>query len=147
MVCSTKGCGGVHLAKGLCKRCYQRQYMRTYDNKWRRSKRGKKVRSKNNEAWYKRNPDKARDVSLKCALKKHGLTLTDYSVLLAKQGGTCAICGRKPGKKRLSLDHDHKTNKVRGLLCNNHNMGIGYFCDNPVLLRAAAAYLEHTASS
>ena len=44
--------------------------------------------------------------------------------------------------KRLTVDHNHETNTIRGLLCSNCNTGLGMFSDNPELLIAAAEYLE-----
>lgn len=81
------------------------------------------------------------DALLRC---RHGLTIEQYNALLRRQRGRCAICGaaKCKTKRRLSVDHDHATDLVRGLLCNNCNIGIGQFQDNPVLLRKAAAYLE-----
>ena len=43
---------------------------------------------------------------------------------------------------RLAVDHCHKTGKIRGLLCNRHNQGIGYMNDSPELLMKAAKYIE-----
>ena len=81
-------------------------------------------------------------------LKKYGITPEEFDRLYRLQNGVCAVC-RQPetstrlGKlKSLAVDHDHETNKVRGLLCAKHNMGVGMFNDNPVLLRATADYLE-----
>ena len=51
---------------------------------------------------------------------------------------SCTICGEE-GK--LVVDHDHKTNKVRGLLCNHCNRGLGHFKDDPDLLEYARIYL------
>lgn len=50
----------------------------------------------------------------------------------------CAICGVKT---KLFVDHDHKSEKVRGLLCNHCNLGLGHFRDSPLLLEFARAYL------
>ena len=77
-------------------------------------------------------------------LRTYGLSSTDYATLLAKQGGGCAICGRLParGKRALNVDHDHTTGKIRGLLCDNCNNGLGLFRDNVDLLLAAGLYLE-----
>lgn len=53
--------------------------------------------------------------------------------------GECEICG---SKVNLAVDHCHATGQLRGLLCSNHNRGIGYFADDPRLLQAAIAYLK-----
>lgn len=53
----------------------------------------------------------------------------------------CIICGESQ-KLQLSIDHDHKTGRVRGALCNRCNLGLGHFRDKPELLRLAALYLE-----
>lgn len=58
--------------------------------------------------------------------------------VMASQGDSCAVCG----ETATHLDHDHKTNLNRGMLCTSCNMAIGLFHDNPELLRAAADYLE-----
>jgi len=71
-----------------------------------------------------------------------GLTLDDYERLLATQGGVCAICERPPKKRRLHVDHDHATGKVRGLLCFTCNRYVLGKYATPAKLRAAADYLE-----
>ena len=85
--------------------------------------------------------------------RRFNLTGEEYAAMLAEQGGGCAICGQKEtavsanGKiKDLAVDHDHETGVLRGLLCFNHNQGIGRFQNDPALLRAAADYLEAHAS-
>ena len=83
--------------------------------------------------------------------KQFGMTLEAYDQMLAAQNGVCAIC-RKPetakdgygGVKRLSVDHNHETGKVRGLLCGRCNTGLGFFKDNPDVLAEATAYLVNT---
>ena len=62
--------------------------------------------------------------------------------LARSQGNCCAICGAKPKGRRLAVDHDHKTGKVRGLLCMFCNTGLGKFRDDPKLLKKAIGYLE-----
>ena len=50
----------------------------------------------------------------------------------------CVICG---SNEKLVIDHDHKTNMVRGMLCNHCNRGLGHFRDDPLILEFAAQYL------
>jgi hypothetical protein len=74
----------------------------------------------------------------------YGITVEEFEMMSTTQGGVCKICGRPPiGKSRLSVDHEHSTSRrVRGLLCDPCNTGVGMFRDNPELLRGAADYLE-----
>lgn len=53
------------------------------------------------------------------------MSIADYDALLAAQGGRCAICGARPGRRNLAVDHDHATGKVRGLLCTTCNVKLG----------------------
>ncbi len=53
-----------------------------------------------------------------------GVTDADYERLLSEQGGTCALCPTKPKTRRLHVDHDHATGKVRGLLCYRCNRAL-----------------------
>jgi hypothetical protein len=75
--------------------------------------------------------------------RRYGMSLADYDALLAHQGGVCAICGKK-SKRRLVVDHCHSLRKVRGLLCDKCNIGLGMFDDDIDRLRAAIAYLERS---
>jgi DNA-directed RNA polymerase subunit RPC12/RpoP len=69
--------------------------------------------------------------------------------MLAVQDNKCAICGKEDDTvlssgayKRLAVDHCHKTGKLRGILCENCNRGIGMFKDNQELLEQAIRYLN-----
>ena len=76
--------------------------------------------------------------------RMYGITEEQYNQMLASQNGCCAICGtNKPtGKwKVFAVDHDHKTGKVRELLCNECNRGMGLLRDNAELLQKAANYI------
>ena len=66
----------------------------------------------------------------------------DYDSLLAAQKGGCAICGALPLTRRLDVDHDHRTMRVRGLLCHRCNRALPSWI-SPSWLLAAAAYLEN----
>jgi hypothetical protein len=81
-------------------------------------------------------------------VRKYGITLYDYSRMLVDQEGKCAICGTSEGgtrngkAKALAIDHCHKTGKVRQLLCEACNTGLGKFKDSPEILISAAEYLR-----
>lgn len=87
--------------------------------------------------WSNKNKDKRKYYILKSAT---GVTKDQYDDLLNEQKNVCAICDGKLSKK-LSVDHCHKTNLVRGLLCSKCNFGLGYFNDDPELLKKAISYL------
>lgn len=83
--------------------------------------------------------------------RKYGLTGDEYDALLDRQGGVCAIC-RQPERlmgrgrvRRLAVDHDHRTGKVRGLLCASCNTVLGQLRDDPEwaadFVRRMRAYL------
>lgn len=80
--------------------------------------------------------------------KRYGLTAAQYYEMNDAQGGVCAICGGPPtsGLNRLSVDHCHKTNKVRGLLCRECNSGLGHFKDDDKRILRAAEYLNRAKS-
>lgn len=71
----------------------------------------------------------------------YGLTSEQYAAMFASQGGLCAVCRGRGGKKGLVVDHCHETGVVRGLLCHRCNVGIGALGDAPAALRRAVKYL------
>lgn len=81
-------------------------------------------------------------------LRFYGITTEQYATMFTQQRGLCAICQQaetmtyRGTVKQLSVDHDHETGKVRGLLCAACNFALGKFKDDPTLLRSAADYLE-----
>lgn len=111
--------------------------------------------SKKAQQWHRDNPDKRaiiearrkprtyeqrRDAVLR---REYGITLEQYNELLSAQGGRCAICrADAPGRgKTFVVDHCHASGRVRGLLCNGCNVGLGHFRDDPESLAAAILYL------
>lgn len=100
---------------------------KAYQASWRRSENGKRG---------------ARASHLKA---KRGLTTEQFDAMVSAQENSCAICG-KPGEVEhhglLSIDHDHSTGVVRGLLCDSCNVGLGRFGDDLDRLEKAAAYLR-----
>lgn len=82
-------------------------------------------------------------------LRKYGLDEKSYRKMQEAQAGLCLICGlpetasHRGKTKSLSVDHDHFSGKVRGLLCGRCNQTLGRVKDNPMLLRRMAEYLEN----
>ena len=134
-------------ASGHCKDCLRitagewyvmnKEKVKESSRRWHQEN-PKKARDKT-RTWNQRNPEKLRAGLLR---RQYGLTLEDYDALAAAQGRVCAIC-RKPelSSRRLHVDHDHTTRKVRGLLCGNCNRMLGLAKDKPEILRAAIEYL------
>lgn len=96
------------------------------------------------KAWRSHNPEYRRKYTLKTV---YNLTPEQVEKMLAEQGSVCAVCGTdKPGGPRTAktwtVDHDHETGRVRGLLCTRCNRALGLLRDDPMVLRAAIAYLE-----
>lgn len=76
--------------------------------------------------------------------RKYNMTIDDYNQMFDNQEGKCKICGthKLELKRRLSVDHCHKTGKIRGLLCSNCNHGLGSFKDSVSFLENAINYLK-----
>ncbi len=95
-----------------------------------------------------KNPLRVHEYQLK---RKFGITIKQYEDMFKNQKGACAICGGVEKTKhnitkeirRLSIDHSHKTGKVRGLLCNACNTGLGKFKERYDLLAKAILYLAN----
>lgn len=76
--------------------------------------------------------------------REYQITFEDFKELFKKQDGKCKICGLTQDIKRLAIDHDHKTKKIRGLLCDKCNRGLGHFNDDISMLELAIKYLKGT---
>lgn len=77
-------------------------------------------------------------------VRQYGITLEQYDLMVDEQNGCCKICGTdEPGgnRKRFSIDHNHQTGEVRGLLCGSCNAALGLLKDNPEILQSAFNYL------
>jgi len=118
-----------------------KEYFNQLDRQYYQENKEKRVQYSRD--FRKNQPKKVRETYLK---HKYDLTLEQYDELLKSQDYKCAICkssscGRKD-RKILFIDHCHNTGKVRGLLCNKCNCGIGNFKDKPEFLKEAIKYLE-----
>lgn len=91
--------------------------------------------------YNKRNPNVVKNTKLK---HYYGIDLSTYNILAKKQNYSCYICKTPEEKLRtaLSVDHCHKTGRVRGLLCDSCNNGLGRFKDSIVFLEEAIKYLK-----
>ena len=83
---------------------------------------------------------------------RYGITLAQYEAMVAQRGGRCDVCGQLPSAEntrahwggKLCIDHCHGTGSVRGLLCNNCNLAVGYGKTPDTLERAAEYLRRHT---
>ncbi len=91
-------------------------------------------------AWTKANPDKRKESQIK---NEYGISLAEKDAMIKSQGGGCAICASTTwGSRGPQIDHCHDTGRIRGVLCEHCNRGLGSFKDAPSSLRTAALYLE-----
>lgn len=75
-------------------------------------------------------------------LRVYKLPREDFDTLLKNQGGSCAICGSLDwGGRTPHIDHDHKSGKVRGILCQSCNLAVGFVRNSPEIATAMAKYL------
>lgn len=91
--------------------------------------------------WRDNNKEKVLNKRYK---ERYGITYDEYCNMLKEQNHKCAICGVDEvdsRSKKLCVDHDHETGKVRQLLCHNCNCGLGHFKDSLVGLSKALEYL------
>ena len=127
----------------------RREYTRVWDAAHPDSKRESHLRFRAahpgySAAWSRGHPEAKRRQHLRY---EYGLTVAEYDAMLDAQGGVCAVCGKPETRVQhgrvdpLAVDHNHETGEARGLLCNNCNVGISRFNDDPHLLLAAVAYL------
>lgn len=106
------------------------------------------------EYYYRKDSGKHRSECAECLIeltkyRAYGVCNVKYDEMLVKQHGGCAICGSKFDNTRfrkLSIDHDHRTGAVRGLLCSNCNTSLGLMKDSPERLQAAIDYLNRFGS-
>lgn len=97
-------------------------------------------RSKAEIAAAKRRSEQAWAARIK---RTYGITAEEYEAIKEHQGGVCAICNRANGKtRRLSVDHDHKTGAIRGILCRPCNNILGQLRDDAVAALRVVWYLQ-----
>lgn len=91
---------------------------------------------KDENSYRKKNPEVERKRKLK---SKYNITLEEYNNMIISQNGECYICKKQ---KILSVDHNHKTGRIRKLLCQKCNAGIGMFDENIDILKNVILYIQ-----
>lgn len=119
---------------------------RAYMKKWRRENRAKVLayvekRKPRRAAIARKNKKKLQTYHRGKRLERYDMTHADFAARKKAQGGVCAICEKA---RKLVVDHDHETGKVRGLLCNQCNTALGLFKDDTVSLARAVEYLKQS---
>lgn len=137
-ICKEKKCKRKHYGHGFCKFHYDKLYY---------GKNRKRILNRI-EIYRQSTPDFYRRRHLRLTW---GITLEEYNRMLKEQKGACKIClkpetkviNRKDGKPHnLAVDHCHKTNVIRGLLCASCNTAIGHLRDDPIILQRIIDYLD-----
>ena|ERR1035437_1771913 len=151
--------GKVLDTRGRCDLCRHERYMRQRKTQFARNKLNKILKPEaygrqlesGRLRWrevYSKDPLFKLNVTSKALQKNYGITLDQYTSILIAQENHCAICPRKPLKKRrLAVDHSHSLKKgdegfIRGLLCTRCNTVLGLLRDNPQFLDNMEEYLR-----
>lgn len=157
----------AHIAKGLCSQCYERNRSRNR-KRWQDNNEGHKAKCHpqrrnfgnglcktcHHKKFLEDNPDKKQSYYerhkqnwLRYTLKnKFDISVEQYEKMLKEQNGACVICKQPEAnrRQRLSVDHDHETGKVRGLLCQRCNSIIGMALENIEVLESAIQYIARS---
>lgn len=126
----------------LCKVCHTANVSRCY-------RRNPEIKKASIKKWREANKERVDETGWKFGIKQYGITPEIYFQMLEEQDNKCAICfTTEPGakKKRFSVDHCHKTGRVRGLLCQYCNKALGGFMDNTEILGSAIKYIIKSTS-
>lgn len=133
---------GAH--KSYCKDClaaYYKAKRHVDEETWENHKRY-------NREWNSANPSKRAKYRRKSLLKNtYGLTVGEFDALLENQNNRCPIClehiehDARTGMAAVTIDHDHDTNEVRGLLCGTCNAAIGLLNEDVATVARALDYL------
>lgn len=129
---------------------YSHKYYQTHKKQC--AERVRKYRQKNRKIvnlwsrlWRKANPKKADLIRIRAWLKsRYGISLDEKKEMFRLQKNRCAICRKRLGWAEGKVDHNHKTKKVRGILCNSCNFMLGFARDDIKILRFGINYLRRT---
>lgn len=129
-----------------------RAYHKEYNSRESTKKRRREAYRKNIEHFKNRDrvhyyKTKSRHRELQMA-KRYKISVDEYKMLFKEFDNKCGICGKPETAKGkvLSVDHNHKTGKVRGLLCGKCNKGLGFLEDDVLLVDKIKLYLNAKSS-
>lgn len=143
-----KPCGGclqMFPIGDFCKDRRLKDELGTYCPECRKQK-WKKYAAENRDTLLRRRRERSRKHALARRRgklrRRYGITLEQHKQIYISQNGCCALCDRSVAYDKTHTDHDHETGRLRGLLCQGCNQGLGMFKDSPVILQQAIRYLE-----
>ena len=129
-----------------CKECFKKHYQKH-----------KKTILSRNKKWRNSNPEKIKIYNTRKKeyelFRNYGLSLHDKNIMLSNQNSQCSICKisiqehLEKYQKDFHVDHNHKTGKIRSLLCEKCNRGLGFFNDDFETLLEASKYLKFHSST
>ena len=129
--------------------CYCKPCVKEKNRQWAIDNKEQQALSCSN--WYKKNKKRANLNATRWHYKKYyGISYEEFLALAQTQKNQCKLCNvdltfdSTKAKTRAVLDHCHTTGKIRGVLCNKCNIGLGTFNDDIMLLKAAMIYLENS---
>lgn len=131
----------------VCTKCRKRKLFDKF-SKGKGNKDGYCTICKKCNSKYHKTPSARKKQRINKLKRMYNMTVTEYDEMFEQQNGVCAICGQSEsvinvyGLPRLSIDHNHKTGKVRGLLCNNCNALLGFSKESILILQSTINYLR-----
>ena len=135
---------------------YQKEYhdkhkeeLKDYLKKWRDNnqeyiKNYRETHKEESKKYRDEHKNEMKEYNLK---RNYGITKEHFEEIYNNQDGKCFICDisekelKDKNSAGLAIDHDHKTGKIRGLLCHNCNKGLGLLKDDPNILKKGIDYL------
>lgn len=152
--CKVCGSEEKYVSNNCCKQCTQAktnnrspEVFKKYatsdrgkqrNKEYRKTRVHKDVQNNYKRRHYAENKDQYKNNHL----KKYGITLETYKILLENQNGVCYVCEEPPGTKQLAVDHDHDTGEVRKLLCNRCNTALGLLKEDVNIMNNLIRYVK-----